>query len=119
MVSKELLFQSSKKKKKIPDESVLPQVLIIFMNFLRHPHPGWRLNQRSYYPAAAAAKSFQSCLTLCDPIDGSPSGSPVPRILQATTLEWVAIAFSNTTLGPFNYRLSHRPGDYSSDMGLI
>ena len=46
-------------------------------------------------PAAAAAKSLQSCLTLCDPIDGSPPGSPVPGILQARTLEWVAISFSN------------------------
>ena len=45
--------------------------------------------------AAAAAKSLQSCLTLCDPIDGSPPGSPVPGILQARTLGWVAISFSN------------------------
>ena len=45
--------------------------------------------------AAAAAKSLQSCPTLCDPIDGSPPGSPVPGILQARTLEWVAISFSN------------------------
>ena len=45
---------------------------------------------------AAAAKLFQLCLTLCDPIDGSPSGSPVPGILQARTLEWVAISFSNS-----------------------
>ena len=45
--------------------------------------------------AAAAAKSFQSCLTLCNPIDGSPPGSPIPGILQARTLEWVAISFSN------------------------
>ena len=44
---------------------------------------------------AAAARSLQSCLTLCDPIDGSPPGSPVPGILQARTLEWVAISFSN------------------------
>ena len=44
---------------------------------------------------AAAAKSLQSCPTLCDPIDGSPLGSPVPGILQARTLEWVAISFSN------------------------
>ena len=43
----------------------------------------------------AAAKSLQSCPTLCDPIDGSPPGSPVPGILQARTLEWVAIPFSN------------------------
>ena len=45
--------------------------------------------------AAAAAKSLQSCPTLCDPIDGSPPGSPIPVILQARTLEWVAISFSN------------------------
>ena len=45
--------------------------------------------------AAAAAKSLQSCPTLCDPIDSSPPGSPVPGILQARTLEWVAISFSN------------------------
>ena len=45
--------------------------------------------------AAAAAKSLQSCLTLCDPIDGSPPGSAIPGILQARTLEWVAISFSN------------------------
>ena len=45
--------------------------------------------------AAAAAKSLQLCLTLCDSIDGSPPGSPVPGILQARTLEWVAISFSN------------------------
>ena len=44
---------------------------------------------------AAAAKSLQSCPTLCDPIDGSPPGSAVPGILQARTLEWVAISFSN------------------------
>ena len=44
---------------------------------------------------AAAAKSLQSCLILCDPIDGSPPGSPAPGILQARTLEWVAISFSN------------------------
>ena len=47
------------------------------------------------YSSAAAAKSLQSCPTLCDPIDGSPPGSPVPGILQAGTLEWFAISFSN------------------------
>ena len=46
--------------------------------------------------AAAAAKSLQSCPTLCDPIDGSPPGSPVPGILQARILEWIAISFSNS-----------------------
>ena len=45
--------------------------------------------------AAAAAKSLQSCLTVCNPIDGSPPRSPIPGILQARTLEWVAIAFSS------------------------
>ena len=45
--------------------------------------------------ASATAKSLQSCPTLCDPIDGSPPGSPIPGILQARTLEWVAISFSN------------------------
>ena len=49
-----------------------------------------------YPETAAAAKSLHSCPTLCDPIDGSPPGSPVPGILQARTLEWVAISFSNT-----------------------
>ena len=47
------------------------------------------------YSSTAAAKSLQSSLTLCDPIDGSPPGSPIPGILQARTLEWVAISFSN------------------------
>ena len=46
-------------------------------------------------PSAAAAKSLQLCPTLCDPIDGSPPGSPVPGILRARTLEWVVISFSN------------------------
>ena len=45
--------------------------------------------------AAAAAKSLQSCLTLCNPIDGSPPGSAIPGIIQARTLKWVAISFSN------------------------
>ena len=49
----------------------------------------------SHHFSAAAAKSLQSCPTLCDPIDGSPPGSPVPGIFQARTLEWVAISFSN------------------------
>ena len=53
----------------------------------------WGLNETS--AAAAAAKSLQSCPTLCDLIDGSPPGSPVPGILQARTLEWAAVSFSN------------------------
>ena len=51
--------------------------------------------KRAGEDAAAAAKSLQSCLILCDPLDGSPPGSPIPGILQARTLEWVAISFSN------------------------
>ena len=55
----------------------------------------WKSKSGNYYAAAAAAKSLQSCPTLCDPIDGSPPGSPAPGILQERTLEWVAISFSN------------------------
>ena len=56
---------------------------------------GHKESDTTKHAAAAAAKSLQSCPTLCDPIDGSPPGSPVPGILQARTLEWVAISFSN------------------------
>ena len=56
---------------------------------------GQMLAEISPEAAAAAAKSLQSCPTLCDPVDSSPPGSPVPGILQAETLEWVAISFSN------------------------
>ena len=59
----------------------------------------WGLMDTAYLEwggkTAAAAKSLQSCPTLCDPIDGSPPGYPVPGILQARTLEWVAISFSS------------------------
>ena len=57
----------------------------------------WTLRSTAVNKAAAAtaAKSLQSCLTLCNPIDSSPPGSPIPGILQARTLEWVAISFSN------------------------
>ena len=54
-----------------------------------------KIRNCQYTSAAAAAKSLQSCPTLCNPINGSPPGSPVPGILQARTLEWVAISFSN------------------------
>ena len=54
---------------------------------------GWHHQLNAH--AAAAAKLLQSCPTLCNPIDGSPPGSPVPGILQAKTLEWGAISFSN------------------------
>ena len=55
----------------------------------------WNLTWVWRKTAAAAAKSLQSCPTLCDPRDGSPPGSPITGILQARTLEWVAISFSN------------------------
>ena len=54
----------------------------------------WVANPINKFSAAAAAKLLQSCLTLCDPIDGSPPGSTIPGILQARTLEWIAISFS-------------------------
>ena len=53
------------------------------------------MNEYAATAAAAAVKSLQLCLTLCDPTDGRPSGSPVPGILQARVLEWGAIAFSD------------------------
>ena len=62
--------------------------------YYKHMYPEEGKILRSF-SAAAAAKSLQSCLTLCDRIDGSPPGSPVPGILQARTLEWGAISFSN------------------------
>ena len=66
--------------------------------------------------SAAAAKLLQSCLTLCDPIDSSPPGSPIPGILQARTLEWVAIAFSREALTA----AITRPGaDCGSDHKLL
>ena len=64
--------------------------LYVFITAL-HTYNGILLS----HAAAAAAKSLQSCLTLCDPIDGSPPGSSVPGILHARTLEWVAISFSS------------------------
>ena len=60
--------------------------------------------------AAAAAKSLQSCPTLCDPIDGSPPGSLIPGILQARTLEWVAISFSNAWKWKVKVKLLSRVG---------
>ena len=102
-------------------ESTLYDISVLVPLYLFHPSPGWRISYTcsplpvqasdrqdqgitAVYPvkpgwvpaaAAAAAKSLQSCPTLCDPIDGSPPGSAVPVILQARTLEWVAISFSN------------------------
>ena len=61
----------------------------------RHWCSAFFMVQLSATAVAAAAKSLQSCPTLCDPIDSSPPGFPIPGILQARTLEWVAISFSN------------------------
>ena len=62
----------------------------------RRGRGGWdKLKEKHWNIHIAAAKSLQSCPTLCDPIGGSPPGSPVPGILQARTLEWVAISYSN------------------------
>ena len=60
------------------------------------------------FTTAAAAKSLQSCPSLCDPKDGSPPGSPNPGILQARTLEWVAISFSNASKGKVKVKLLSR-----------
>ena len=67
-------------------------MIVKFFSFLSDE---WLLATDIYFTAAAAAKSLQSCPTLCDPTDGLPPGSPVPGILQVRTLEWVAISFSN------------------------
>ena len=57
--------------------------------------PQWTFKKKKLLAAAAAAKTLQSCPTLCDPTDGNPPGSPIPGILQARTREWVAISFSD------------------------
>ena len=72
-----------------------PDVLHCRQILYKLSHKG---SQVAHIPAAAAAKSLQSCATLCDPIDGSPPGSPIPGILQARVLEWVAIAFSDALI---------------------
>ena len=82
-----------------PRVELLDHMATLFLVFLRNlPHslPQW-LHQFPFLLAvhAAAAKSLQSCPTLCDPVDGSPPGSPVPGILRARTPEWAAISFSS------------------------
>ena len=66
-----------------------------FLSCGRREHGGFQRHEGRCYAMLCYAKSLQSCPTLCDPLDGSPPGSPVPGILQARTLEWVAISFSN------------------------
>ena len=77
----------------LPDPGIKPASPALAGRFFTTESPGKPKGGAA--AAAAAAKSLQSCLTLCDPIDGSPSGTAVPGILQARTLAWVAITFSN------------------------
>ena len=88
----------------LPKKGIEPAFLMcpalpgeFFTSVLPGEGKSWSHRVRHYWAhaAAAAAKSLQSCPTLCDPIDGNPPDSPVPGILQARTLEWVAISFSN------------------------
>ena len=85
--------KSHGQKSLVGDSSHLKEMCLIKWDFYMP------LKQNKGFPggtaAATAAESLQSCPTLCDPIDGSPPGSSVPGILQARTLEWVAISFSN------------------------
>ena len=71
---------------------------ILNQNVVQFKYPT-TLSITPQYAAATAAKSLQSCLTLCNPIDGSPPSSSVPGILKARTLEWVAISFSSIARG--------------------
>ena len=87
----------------LQSDNIVKAGYFLFLLYLSLPRSGsrgsweeWKWIGDIHAPAAAAAaKSLQSCPTLCDPIEGNPSGSPVPGILQARTLEWVAISFSN------------------------
>ena len=83
---KSLAFLCTKNEK---SEKEIKESIPFTIATKRIKHPGINLS------AAAVAKSLPLCPTLCDPIDGLPPGSPVPGILQARTLEWVAISFSN------------------------
>ena len=76
-----------------PSIKMVPRIIFKNTNLIMLLSPS--MLSTCSYAAAAAAKSLQSCPTLCDPTDGSPPGSPIPGILQARTLEWVAIPFSN------------------------
>ena len=76
----------------IPGVKLLDHMVVLLLVFRGH---SIQFSRVAAAAAAAAAKLLQSCPTLCEPIDGSPLGSPVPGILQARTLQWVAISFSN------------------------
>ena len=87
----------SKKKKKTSEleSSSMYKITQVGVSQRAVPGPAALASVANLHASAAAAKSLQSCPTLCNPIDSSPPGSSVPGILQARTLEWVAIAFSN------------------------
>ena len=70
-----------------------------------------RIKKMAVQNTAAAAKSLQSCLILCDPMDGSPPGSSVPGILQARILEWIAVSFSNACMHAKSLQLCPTLGD--------
>ena len=72
-----------------------PFIYLLWRNVYVNSFPIFKIGLYFVFVFAAAAKLLQSCLTLCDPIDGSPPGSAFPGILQARTLEWVAISLSN------------------------
>ena len=91
-------FQKKKKKLNLPPVSLWAWTALSTLPWVSSM-PTCPVDFRFDNPSAAAAKSLQSCPTLCDPIDGSPPGSPTPGILQARTLEWVAISFSNAWKG--------------------
>ena len=92
----DLLADEGTLKSLLQHQSAKASVLHCSAFFMVQPSHPYMITGKTISLTAATAKSLQSCPTLCDPIDGSPPGSPVPGILQARILEWVAISFSNT-----------------------
>jgi len=105
MATAAFIVTEQKKKKKTGDKvNVYKEGLVMIQinNAKPYSQPStilktsnFAVKKSSTYCLAVAVKLLQSCLTLCNPIDGSPPGSPIPGILQARTLDWVAISFSN------------------------